>query len=182
MKKIKCEIYTRVVGYFRPVQNWNGGKAVEFADRKEFCEQTSLATARRLSRTSLAHEANSAHEANPICETQPVHETQPAHEKLALNDQTSVHHALRYEIFTLPNCDDCASVKKALSSKKMSGQEFDLSDIEGLTKARTIFKNYRTRINRNSDGTMPLPLVLFYDQNNHVHDIVQGVAKLENIV
>lgn len=32
----KCEVYSRVVGYLRPVQNWNKGKKVEFAMRKTF--------------------------------------------------------------------------------------------------------------------------------------------------
>lgn len=31
---VKPEIYSRVVGYFRPVQNWNIGKKQEFKDRK----------------------------------------------------------------------------------------------------------------------------------------------------
>lgn len=33
MKKIECEVYSRVVGYFRPVKNWNLGKVAEFNDR-----------------------------------------------------------------------------------------------------------------------------------------------------
>ena len=32
----KTEIYSRVVGYFRPVANWNKGKKEEFKDRKTF--------------------------------------------------------------------------------------------------------------------------------------------------
>ena len=28
----KCEVYSRVTGYFRPVANWNKGKKEEFAD------------------------------------------------------------------------------------------------------------------------------------------------------
>ena len=32
----KCEVYSRVTGYFRPVANWNKGKKQEFADRKTF--------------------------------------------------------------------------------------------------------------------------------------------------
>ncbi|MFH1657201.1 MAG: ribonucleoside triphosphate reductase [bacterium] len=31
-----CEVYSRVVGYLRPVQQWNEGKQQEFKDRKEF--------------------------------------------------------------------------------------------------------------------------------------------------
>lgn len=30
------EVYSRITGYYRPVQNWNTGKAQEFRDRKEY--------------------------------------------------------------------------------------------------------------------------------------------------
>jgi ribonucleoside-triphosphate reductase len=30
----KTEVYSRITGYYRPVQNWNDGKAQEFRDRK----------------------------------------------------------------------------------------------------------------------------------------------------
>ena len=32
----KCEVYSRVCGYFRPVSNWNKGKKEEFRERKPF--------------------------------------------------------------------------------------------------------------------------------------------------
>ena len=32
----ECEVYSRVVGYIRPVEQWNSGKQAEFGDRKEF--------------------------------------------------------------------------------------------------------------------------------------------------
>ena len=32
----KPEVYSRIVGYFRPVQNWNEGKKAEFLDRNEY--------------------------------------------------------------------------------------------------------------------------------------------------
>lgn len=44
MKKIPCEVYTRVVGYYRPVQNWNLGKSEEYYDRVPFSEKDSLNT------------------------------------------------------------------------------------------------------------------------------------------
>ena len=34
--RIPTEVYSRVVGYFRPVSQWNQGKKTEFADRKPF--------------------------------------------------------------------------------------------------------------------------------------------------
>jgi anaerobic ribonucleoside-triphosphate reductase len=35
-KRTKCEVYSRVVGYLRPVSQWNRGKQQEFSDRKVF--------------------------------------------------------------------------------------------------------------------------------------------------
>lgn len=32
----QCEVYSRIVGYLRPVQQWNVGKQQEFEERKEF--------------------------------------------------------------------------------------------------------------------------------------------------
>jgi len=34
--KTKCEVYSRVVGYLRPVEQWNEGKQEEFKDRTNF--------------------------------------------------------------------------------------------------------------------------------------------------
>jgi ribonucleoside-triphosphate reductase len=35
-KRTRCEVYSRVVGYLRPVDQWNVGKQTEFGERKEF--------------------------------------------------------------------------------------------------------------------------------------------------
>ena len=35
-QRTKCEIFSRIVGYLRPVQSWNEGKVEEFKDRQEF--------------------------------------------------------------------------------------------------------------------------------------------------
>jgi anaerobic ribonucleoside-triphosphate reductase len=35
-KRTKCEVYSRVVGYMRPISQWNLGKQQEFKDRKTF--------------------------------------------------------------------------------------------------------------------------------------------------
>lgn len=34
-----CEVFSRVVGYLRPVQQWNDGKQAEFHDRQEYNKQ-----------------------------------------------------------------------------------------------------------------------------------------------
>ena len=40
----KCEVYSRIVGYYRPTSQWNEGKQEEFKNRKEFKINTSNKT------------------------------------------------------------------------------------------------------------------------------------------
>lgn len=35
--EVPCEVYSRIVGYLRPVQAWNKGKQQEYVERKTFC-------------------------------------------------------------------------------------------------------------------------------------------------
>ncbi len=37
-----CEVFSRVVGYYRPTRQWHDGKQEEFRLRKEFEEKKSL--------------------------------------------------------------------------------------------------------------------------------------------
>ncbi|MBZ4643003.1 MAG: hypothetical protein JG767_612 [Deferribacteraceae bacterium] len=41
VKGSKCEVYSRIVGYHRPVDNWNESKQEEFSDRMTFDVKTS---------------------------------------------------------------------------------------------------------------------------------------------
>ena len=38
----KAEVYSRITGYYRPVQNWNAGKTQEFKERREYVIANSL--------------------------------------------------------------------------------------------------------------------------------------------
>ena len=35
-RKVICEVWSRCVGYYRPIRNFNKGKRAEFADRKVY--------------------------------------------------------------------------------------------------------------------------------------------------
>ena len=54
----KTEVYSRITGYYRPVQNWNDGKAQEFKHRKVYNLSTSVFTEKELKQE--------------VCETQSV--------------------------------------------------------------------------------------------------------------
>ncbi len=36
VKRQRCEVYSRVVGYIRPVAQWNPGKQSEYCDRTTY--------------------------------------------------------------------------------------------------------------------------------------------------
>jgi ribonucleoside-triphosphate reductase len=43
----KTEVYSRITGYYRPVQNWNDGKLAEFKERKTYNIATSTETCKK---------------------------------------------------------------------------------------------------------------------------------------
>jgi len=44
----ECEVWSRITGYYRPVQNWNDGKVQEYNDRREYQPENSRLEGRRL--------------------------------------------------------------------------------------------------------------------------------------
>ena len=65
----KTEVYSRITGYYRPVQNWNDGKSQEFKDRKVYNVGTSVlkGTVKPVEAPVAAEVA--AVEETPVCET-----------------------------------------------------------------------------------------------------------------
>lgn len=49
----KTEVYSRITGYYRPVQNWNDGKAQEFKDRRVYNLGASYNHKRQLEKTTV---------------------------------------------------------------------------------------------------------------------------------
>lgn len=48
MARQKCEVFSRSMGYIRPISNFNIGKKAEFEERKTFRENIIFATIRKL--------------------------------------------------------------------------------------------------------------------------------------
>lgn len=50
------EVYSRITGYYRPVQNWNDGKAQEYRDRKTYNQETALSGRNKAQTAEESHE------------------------------------------------------------------------------------------------------------------------------
>ena len=101
----KTEVYSRITGYYRPVQNWNDGKLQEFKDRREYVVANTRANA-----------------CGPDgCRIDAVVEkNQPEEINKEHSESTGVP-----ILFTTPTCPNCASAKKALGEAGIAYRNVD---------------------------------------------------------
>lgn len=106
----KTEVYSRITGYYRPLQNWNDGKAQEFKDRKEY------------------NLGNSILKKKDTCECQEKHEEE---NKAASKELI---------LFTSPTCPNCKMAKKLLADANIQVTIYDAYENQELAKKLGIFK------------------------------------------
>jgi len=151
----ETEIYSRIVGYFRPVRNWNVGKKEEFKDRLEYAEKKSLKSQFKI-KMIVGEDGNVEQE---------------------LENDSEVS---SYKIFTMPSCEKCTEAKDYLKTLTVAGEIFDLSSGEGLSEFRGYYKSLKDRIKRNKDGSLPVPTVLFFDKKDEVVSTAHKVDEIKN--
>ena len=112
----KTEVYSRITGYYRPVQNWNDGKAQEFKDRKVYDVASSIAGRFHESITLEPQSSAAAPAAAPSVvelETK-APEAAPAEAKAETVDGLV--------LFTTSTCPKCVMAKKFLAD---AGLEYE---------------------------------------------------------
>ena len=103
----KTEVYSRITGYYRPVQNWNAGKTQEFKDRKEYVIETSI----------LKHGA-------PL----------PKQEEECVKNQAPVSDA-RTILFATPTCPNCKIAVPMLEKAGLPFEKIYANDQPNLAKS-----------------------------------------------
>lgn len=101
----KTEVNSRITGYYRPVQNWNDGKAQEFKDRKEYNIMTSKLTHKR---SDVSSKLDVKH--------------------FDMSDGT----AKQILLFTAQNCPNCKLAKKFLGEVGIKYKDIDVDQNEQL--------------------------------------------------
>ena len=105
----KTEVYSRITGYYRPVQNWNDGKIAEFKERKVY------------------DIANSQYHGKPIDEFVCTPET------VSVADGSKVAGELL--MFTTKTCPNCKMSKAMLDKAKIPYTVIDAEDNKDKTVA-----------------------------------------------
>ena len=114
-----CEVWSRITGYYRPVQNWNDGKVQEFHDRKTYDIPASHLEGRRLCDRQQEKTSDTAQPASP-------------------SQQDGLF------LFTTQTCPNCKIAKRELDKAGLSyqvcdvTQNRDLVDRYGIQQAPTL--------------------------------------------
>ena len=111
----KTEVYSRITGYYRPVQNWNDGKAQEFRDRKVY---------------DLNHSHFHAHTHDQGDAPQNRTEEKAA----AAGEDSGVPAAPVKLLFTTKTCPNCAIAKQALEEAHIEYRVVDAQEHKDLAK------------------------------------------------
>ena len=110
------EVYSRITGYYRPVKNWNDGKAQEYRDRRVYNAPASMAR-----HAGDAPKNAAARRAADCCGAEPIIDTDEVEETLIL--------------FATTTCPNCKMAKKFLDDAGMA-YEVVLADKDPATAKR----------------------------------------------
>jgi len=160
----ETEVYSRIVGYFRPVRNWNLGKKEEFKFRKTYVENVAL---EKQFKTAVVVGTNG---------------TQRTETERRINGSGNINRIASYKIFTLPGCEKCEDAKQILAQRGPSGAVYNLSDEQGLKVFREYYRKLKDVIKRNEDGSLPVPTVLFLDENERVIETAYSPEEIDKLL
>jgi len=136
-EKRTTEVYSRIVGYYRSVKNWNKGKKEEFGIRKTF--QVLHCTPQK---------STAAVETTPVVE-EPVKVETPVEEKAVVetaaietpaqgdlfSQETERSEGLMYRFYFRKDCPNCPPMKNFVETLDVKGDYIDVDQEEGLQMA-----------------------------------------------
>ena len=131
-----AEVYSRITGYYRPVQNWNVGKREEFAERKVYDIANSMkhwTEENRPDNTPTEAPETCEPAADNVVETAPVTsvETSPVAEEKQVD--TFDEFGSNVLLFTTKTCPNCKMSKMMLDKAGLSYAVIDAEDQKDLT-------------------------------------------------
>ena len=120
------EVYSRITGYYRPVNNWNDGKTKEYEMRKEY---------------KLNEEK--------ACDTK---STNKSESKEVSTEPTKKSNGVKgYLLFGTKTCPNCEIAKKKLKEKNVAYEFIDAEEMPGLTQKYDVM-SAPTLIRINEEG------------------------------
>lgn len=141
------EVYSRITGYYRPVQNFNDGKAQEFKDRKVYdvvSKQYDRYPEINVGGETVKTEEKPAKEAEPKKTAPAAPEAAKAAEETKAAPITGAFPKDKVIMFATKSCPNCAAASKMLNENEIPfekhyvEEERDLAQSLGLKAAPTL--------------------------------------------
>lgn len=135
----ETEIYSRIVGYYRSLKNWNHGK------REEFRHRTTYEVDRSMENAPTGPRVESSLHMVEVATTVPEQNT----------GVEGLDGAVGYRYFFRTTCPNCKAMKTALDERigdRLTARSFNVDNDEGFEQAR-------------EDMILSTPTVVFHDEN-----------------
>jgi len=151
------EVYARIVGYYRPVRNWNRGKREEYRERRMFnCAPEGKEADGRLNKPEI------------LTLQAPVFSEQP----VVTDDHP-------FKLFTTPNCSKCDEVKAQLNAIQLTAEIYNIKEQTGRTLFNRYYRQIRKEIQRSEGGELPLPIMMQVGQDGEVLGWASGPHEIK---
>ena len=141
----KTEIYSRITGYYRPIANWNDGKAKEYEMRKEY----------KLIKGGK-------------CDSDKGSKSEKKEEKKEAKSASSSK-SKAYLLFGTKTCPNCEIVKKKLKAENVAYEFIDAEEMPDLTQEYEVM-SAPTLISLNDEGYEKVVnasnIISFIDKHN----------------
>lgn len=135
----ETEIYSRIVGYYRSLKNWNHGK------REEFRHRTTYEVDRSMENAPTGPRVEDSLHLVDVTTTVPVQDA----------GVEGIDGAVGYRYFFRTTCPNCKAMKTALEERigdRLTARSFNVDNDEGFEQAR-------------EDMILSTPTVVFHDEN-----------------
>ncbi len=164
----ETEVYARIVGYYRPIKNWNKGKSEEYRHRQVFesepGETIPLRSAKGEEETSINIKEN------------PSEFEAVVNELFDLSSESG-----DWKLFTKPNCSQCDQVKEQLAVNDFTVEVFDLQETNNHKLFTQYYRQIRNKVNRKPNGEMDLPVLLSTDDDGQVLHWAVGPEEIQEM-
>lgn len=111
------EVYTRIVGYYRAVDNWNKGKKSEYYMRHTYKFDESMVEEKKV----LGQYENKKAGNEAVVET---------------TKEVTADNVFSYQLYTSQYCRNCPPVKAYVEGLNLEGEEIDVSTDLGISASR----------------------------------------------
>ncbi len=84
-------------------------------------------------------------------------------------------------LFVMPSCDKCIDIKRYFDEKNIPYKLYNIATIEGMDEFKRIYNKIKEQIKHNPDGSVCIPVVLFFDDKENLINAANSLGEVKRI-